>query len=140
MDLNGGKIFDIIHSRFANGDKIVISENNDCPYPGHMNEKLELIETIGIPARYSLTTMNRYSGAGFYVHEWGPMPFSIGHTPHIRYLIFQFYQDYTNGQLIDKFGADFDQATKYYKILQRMPYAASVYVLLADLLVQKKRF
>jgi len=42
-------------------------------------------QTIEIPMRLGIATMQRELGAGFYSSDYGPLPFAVGSLPPERY-------------------------------------------------------
>jgi hypothetical protein len=88
MERLGMKPFDKYVSRVGTGDFIVVPDNNSN------NEPLPVKRAI-LKDRYvydvvcCLSTMNLESGAGFYSHFWGNLPFRFGTAPKEGYQIFQ---------------------------------------------------
>jgi 4-amino-4-deoxy-L-arabinose transferase-like glycosyltransferase len=86
MESLGATALDMRSSRVAEGDIVVVPENNANTFP--INQSLlEQLETIEVRPVTALATMSRPIGAGFYASVWGPLPFVLGPVPPERYVI-----------------------------------------------------
>ena len=83
MEAGGAKALDV---NVYPGDLIVIPNNNTNTYPINPN----IVAPVGyieLPASRWVTT--NYSGAGFYAHIIGPLPFAFESVPLERYDVFE---------------------------------------------------
>ncbi len=87
MELKGGKIIDRGQLHFVPGDVVVIPKNNSFTFSLGDNIAEHRIEFAAFPVRGLVNTMNRASGAGFYSHVFGPLPFVFGPVPLELYAI-----------------------------------------------------
>lgn len=134
MKKQGYRSFDAAAFTARPGDILIVPETNDCPFPPPYAIALKLIDTIEIPPGLSVKTMDRYIGAGFYAHEWGPLPFAAGAAPHERYLVFA-----VTGEDVPQPSSDDPEktiitATEY---LHDRPYSSAVYSALGTAYVKK---
>ena len=59
------------------GYLLVPEEIDRIPVPSELMEDAALIQSITVESAFPLRTMNRESGAGFYIHTRGPLPFAF---------------------------------------------------------------
>jgi hypothetical protein len=86
----GGHHTDCTDYHFKPGDFIILPENNYAtrfePQPGEVQE----LPAIEQPLFPGLTTMSMETGAGFYSHSVGPLPFVIGPAAPVNFRVLQF--------------------------------------------------
>ena len=87
MQAAGGKALDAEHFHLAQGDIMVIPENNTNTFPVSDNA-FSLRDVIEAPTCSFLAVVNQSVGAGFYADLWGPLPFAFGSVPSDRYEVF----------------------------------------------------
>jgi len=87
LEQRGGSAVDVMRSLLLPGDVVVIPLNNTNVFflPA---KRVEPLETLEIPVRSWLATMNTWVGAGFYSSVFGPLPFVFGAIPAERYEVF----------------------------------------------------
>jgi hypothetical protein len=88
MEKLGGKAIDRTDLRFAQNDAIVVPLNNSYLFPLPA-EYVEFKFQYESEASKRLTTMNGFSGAGYYSDGWGPLPFVFCRVPADEYIVFR---------------------------------------------------
>ena len=90
MNAAGMPAFSPQSAEYTPGDRIVVPLNNTVSGQFHpavarayRNLRLE------VPTLAWLTTMHRRTGAGFYMHDWGILPFAFGPVPAEEYAVFE---------------------------------------------------
>jgi len=56
-------------------------------------------EVRNFPVLPFLATLSPRLGAGFYVDEWGPLPFAFGRVPPERYVLLEIVREVPPGEL-----------------------------------------
>jgi hypothetical protein len=87
MESKGGQPIDVIRSRIAPGDIVVVPQNNTNLFPLPQDKVLLVDEFEFFPSRW-VGTMSSGLGSGFYADLWGPLPWVIGTVPGERYRVF----------------------------------------------------
>lgn len=80
-----------------NGGVMVIPSNNTNVHLV-LPQFIAASRVVGFDANLGVSTMSRATGAGFYTHLWGVLPYSFGSVPEERYRIIQM-GNLTNGTL-----------------------------------------
>ena len=57
----------------------------------------KVVDSIRVPTRGGVATMDPSRGAGFYSHVWGPLPFVLGPTHPETFLLFRVREDFQFG-------------------------------------------
>jgi hypothetical protein len=140
MQEEGAKVFDARTFQANRGERIAISENNDCPFPMLPHITLNLIGTIESPSKWTFKTMNRYIGAGFYSHEWGILPFAVGLTTHERYLVFEITGVNEGFNPLHPIGKAAQAAAEYNKKVLRQLYYVKGYKQLGNIFNESGRY
>jgi len=74
--------------RYANGDLLVIPDNNsDSSVQSIPPRVVASRETLAFPMNAGVTTIGAASGAGFYSDRWGPLPYAFGPVPPEGYTV-----------------------------------------------------
>jgi hypothetical protein len=88
MQLLGMKPLDKFSSKVGKGEFIVVPDNNSNTEPLAVTAALPVKQYLHT-ASCCISTMNLYSGSGFYSHFWGNVPFLFGPAPGEGYRLFQ---------------------------------------------------
>jgi len=88
MERQGASALDLQHLELTQGDHIAMPSDNSNVYP--FKEPVAELETISVPVKGWLSTMNRETGAGFYASLWGPLPFAFGPIPPLTVTMFAY--------------------------------------------------
>jgi hypothetical protein len=95
LQRRGGVPVTLENDRFASGDFLAIPDRNygnDFEPPAGATRSILTMEPAPFPG---LTTMSKDPAAGFYSHEWGPLPFAFGRTRPVPYRLLQFVEPAT---------------------------------------------
>jgi hypothetical protein len=86
MEAAGGKAVDAEKSTIAPGDIMIIPgyNTNLDPLPA---DAFHLVHLYKVTPVSWLSTMNKFTGAGFYSSKWGPLPFALGAVPEEEYSV-----------------------------------------------------
>lgn len=98
MEARGARALDWRRSRLSLGDRVAIPVDNAnviaLPGDAVVHRALRDVPTLSF-----LTTMSPPLGAGFYVDDWGPLPFAFGRVPPERYVLLEVVREIRPGEL-----------------------------------------
>ena len=98
MEARGAQALDWRRSRLARGDRVAIPIDNAnvVALPG---DAVVHRAVLDLPVLPFLATMSPPLGAGFYLDEWGPLPFAFGRVPPERYVLLEVVREILPGEL-----------------------------------------
>jgi len=82
--------------RAGEGVAIPIDNANVVALPADAVVQREALDVAVLPF---LATLNPRLGAGFYLDDWGPLPFAFGRVPPERYVLLELVRDVPPGEL-----------------------------------------
>lgn len=74
--------------RFAPGETMVLDLNSYVAFP-LKEDRLRPVKRVITTPWKGLATMNRSIGAGYYMDQYGPLPYAVGWTSPDEYLVFE---------------------------------------------------
>ena len=98
MEARGARALDWRRSRLAVGDRVAIPIDNAnvVPLPADAVVHRSIQDFRVLPF---LATLNPHLRAGFYLDDWGPLPFAFGRVPPERYVLLEVVRDVLPGEL-----------------------------------------
>ena len=98
MEARGAQALDWRRSRLSRGDRVAIPIDNAnvVALPG---DAVVHRAVLDVPVHPFLATMSPPLGAGFYVDDWGPLPFAFGRVPPERYVLLEVVREIRPGEL-----------------------------------------
>jgi 4-amino-4-deoxy-L-arabinose transferase-like glycosyltransferase len=98
MEARGTPAFDWRRSLLSAGDRVAIplGNANVLVPPADAFVHRDELDVAVLPF---LATLNARVGAGFYVDDWGPLPFAFGRVPPERYVVIELVRDVPPGEL-----------------------------------------
>jgi len=98
MEDRGARPLDWRRSRLSAGDRVAIPIDNAnvVALPADAVVHREAFDVAVVPL---LATMNPRLGAGFYLDDWGPLPFAFGRVPPERYVLLDLVREVPPGEL-----------------------------------------
>ena len=92
MEAAGAKALDAARSRLSTGDRIAVQLNNTNLF-GLPMDAVTRISAFDLPVLPGIATISAGIGAGFYAHEWGPLPVALGRVPPERFFLLEVVRD-----------------------------------------------
>jgi hypothetical protein len=98
MEAGGARALDWRRSHLSAGDRVAIPINNAnvVALPADAVVHRAAFDLAVLPF---LATLNPRLGAGFYLDDWGPLPFAFGRVPPERYVLLELVRDVPPGEL-----------------------------------------
>jgi Dolichyl-phosphate-mannose-protein mannosyltransferase len=98
MEARGARALDWRRSRLGRGDRVVIPIDNAnvvaLPADAVVHRAIR-----DFPVLPFLATLSPRLRAGFYLDEWGPLPFAFGRVPPERYVLLEIVREVLPGEL-----------------------------------------
>ncbi|HEY3171580.1 MAG TPA: glycosyltransferase family 39 protein [Thermoanaerobaculia bacterium] len=98
MEAGAARALDWRRSHLSAGDRVAIPINNAnvVALPADAVVHRAAFDLAVLPF---LATLNPRLGAGFYLDDWGPLPFAFGRVPPERYVLLELVRDVPPGEL-----------------------------------------
>jgi 4-amino-4-deoxy-L-arabinose transferase-like glycosyltransferase len=98
MEARGAQAVDWRRSRLAPGDRVAIPTDNAnviaLPADAVVHRSV-----MDLPVLPFLATLSPHLRAGFYLDDWGPLPFAFGRVPPERYVLLEVVREIPPGEL-----------------------------------------